>query len=46
MCPLCLTTAALLAAGTGGVAGLTALLLGRRSAGKSAPLAATKEISR
>jgi hypothetical protein len=46
MCPLCLTTAALIAAGTGGLTGLTALLIGRRSSRRSAPLTATKEMSR
>ena len=32
MCPVCLTTAAVLATGTGAAASLTALVLGRRRA--------------
>jgi hypothetical protein len=32
MCPVCLTTAAVVAAGTGAAAGLTALVFGRRRA--------------
>jgi hypothetical protein len=36
MCPVCLTTAAFIAAGTGTIGGLTALVLGKRSAPRQA----------
>ena len=38
MCPVCLTTAAFIAAGTGAATGLTALVLGRCRTERPAPL--------
>lgn len=38
MCPVCLTTAVAIAAGTGTVAGLAALVLGRKRAQPQAPV--------
>jgi hypothetical protein len=38
MCPVCLTTAAAIAAGTGATSGLAAWLLGRRAAKRRAPV--------
>jgi hypothetical protein len=38
MCPICLTTAAALAAGTGATSGLAAWLLGRRAEKRPGPV--------